>query len=86
MFRTYCMCAQMLQSLESRLKGRRTTKRLYFRAPAAEKAEAGAIIVPGQDWLSSEEIVITVGILRFAQLTCLQVSPGHPPLTVPKAN
>ena len=66
---------QTLHSLENRLKGRRTGKRLYFRAPSAAEAQAGAIIVPGPDWLGSDEVVITVGVLRYGQLSCLQVSP-----------
>lgn len=69
---------QTLQSLDNRLKGRRTGKRLYFRAPPAAEAEAGAMIIPGEDWLSSDEVIITVGILRYNQLSCLQVRPPLP--------
>lgn len=65
--------AQMLRSLENRLKGRRTTKRLYYRAPPADAGEAAALIAAGEDWLSSEDILITVGVLRYSQFTCLQV-------------
>lgn len=69
------MLMQTLQSLDNRLKGRRTGKRLYFRASPAAEAQAGAIIVPGPDWLSSDEVIITVGVLRYGQLSCLQVGP-----------
>ena len=64
---------QTLQSLDNRLKGRRTGKRLYYRAPPAAEAQAGAIIVPGPEWLGSDEVIITVGVLRYGQLSCLQV-------------
>ena len=75
------MCqVQSLQSLESRLKGRRTAKRLYFRAIEVLQPQAGAIVLGGQDWLRSDDIIITVGALRYGQTSCLQVCPAGPSL------
>ena len=73
------MCwVQSLQSLESRLRGRRTAKRLYYRAPEVVQPQAGAMVLGGQDWLRSDDIIITVGALRYGQTSCLQVCPGRP--------
>ena len=75
------MCwAQCLQSLESRLKGRRTATRLYYKAPRAEQPQAGAVVLGGQDWLRSDDIIITVGALRYGQTSCLQVCLAGPSL------
>ena len=42
--------------------------------------------MPGPDWLDSDEVIITVGVLRYAQLSCLQVSPPPVLTTAPSAN
>ena len=31
--------------------------------------------MPGPDWLGSDEVILTVGVLRYGQLSCLQVGP-----------